>query len=87
MRRFPSFEIGIRILRTLVMPVLGRWTTLGPSVGALSRPTFGFHARLQVPLARTRAVGPRVLTGARPIRPCRTGFVHFGTLSEYALGH
>ena len=30
------------------------------SVGALSRPTFGFYARPQVPLARTRAVGPRV---------------------------
>ena len=30
------------------------------SVGALACPTFGFYARLQVPLARTRAVGPRV---------------------------
>ena len=30
------------------------------SVGALSRPTFGFYARPQVPFARTRAVGPRV---------------------------
>ena len=30
------------------------------SVGALACPTFGFYARPQVPLARTRAVGPRV---------------------------
>ena len=30
------------------------------SVGALARPTFGFYARLQIPIARTRAVGPRV---------------------------
>ena len=30
------------------------------SVGALARPTFGFYARPQVPLARTQTVGPRV---------------------------
>ena len=45
---------------TSVRPVLGRWTTFLWSVGALACPTFGFYARPQVPLARTRAVGPRV---------------------------
>ena len=30
------------------------------SVGALACPSFGFHARPQIPLARIRAVGPRV---------------------------
>ena len=30
------------------------------SVDVLACPTFGFHARPQIPLARTRAVGPRV---------------------------
>ena len=30
------------------------------SVGALACPSFGFHARPQIPLARTLAVGPRV---------------------------
>ena len=30
------------------------------SVGALAPPTFGLYARPQTPLARTRAVGPRV---------------------------
>ena len=41
---------------------LGRWTILLGFVdlGALAHPTFGFCARPQIPLARTRAVGPRV---------------------------
>ena len=30
------------------------------AVGALAHPTFGFYARPQIPLARSRAVGPRV---------------------------
>ena len=55
------------------------------SVGVLTRRTVGFYARHQIPIARIRAVGPRVRDLYVGVAPDL--FVHFGMLSEYALGH
>ena len=48
------------------------------SVGALACPSFGFYARPQIPLARTRAEGPRVRDLYVGVAPdlCISGHAH-----------